>query len=316
MSAVRVANCVRVPVALLMAVMMLAIGGLGMPRALAQDVAPELSREGRLGGTLAEVQEERGPSDWTDVGLVGYNSVVLDGVDTILVVYFDGEETVTKFSLVYLEKPAAFVDSGNIAGVVAEVTPRDGTCEAKPIDTSGLGPEVYICEAASLEGIYSKDQLNGLGVRGADGAYSYSVDPLDDGYFEVIVQFGTDSFEVTPTPAPPAPTPTPSLTDEYPPIADVRELAIGRGFEVGDKLSVSGPVQTIFVDGNFAQMQLAVAAPDGSNQWVVVVYEGDTTGIFEGSYVTAYGVYADTTCFTNALGGEVCQPLIIADELT
>jgi hypothetical protein len=250
--------------------------------------------------------------------LISYNNIDLANVGTIVVVYYNADELVTKLSLVYLQKPEELNDRQRIADVVAGVAPLDGECEDEPLDESGLGAEVYPCSSESLENLFTPGELATLGVKGENGSYSYSVDPTVDDYYEVIVQFGTDSLVVTPTPqptAPPPPTPTPSLTDTYPPVPDVRELAIGRGYTVGDRLSVSGTVFNIEVDQDGTYMQIWVNAPDGSQEAVVVVYEGDSAGLFEGSWVTAYGTYIDEMCGTNAFGAEICQLLIVADFL-
>ena len=270
---------------------------------------------GRLGGSLADARARFGEPSWTDVNLIGYNSVLLNGVDTIVVVYYDAGEIVNKISLVYLEKPATFADPAAISGVVAQVAPQDGACGTTKLATSGLGIEVYGCESKALATAISPSALTAAGLKGAPGSYNFSVDPTADEYYEIIVQPGTDT-DVPPVPtAAPEPTAAPTLADQYPPVVDVRELAIGRGFSEGDKLSVSGTVQTIFVEGDLAQIQIAVGAPDGTLEWVIVFFQGDSSGVFEGSWITVYGIYSGTECFTNALGGEVCQPLIVSDRM-
>jgi len=287
--------------------------GLGGVSVSAQDeLTPEENRAGRLGGTLDEVKQDNGEPDWVDAGLIGFNIVSLNNVDTILVVYHDSNEIVTKLSLVYLQQPTELEDDATLAAVVAEVAPRDGECEDEPLEESGLGTEVFACHSEFLEDFFIAQQLEALGVKGANGSYSYSVDPTIDDYFEIIVQFGTDSTTPVPTAVP---TTAPSLTDLYPPVADVRELAIGRGYSEGDPLSISGTVQTIFVDGSYTQIQISVGAPDGSSEWVIVGYNDDSSGIFEGTWITVYGNYFGKECFTNTLGGEVCQPAILAVQI-
>jgi hypothetical protein len=274
--------------------------------------------EGRLGGSLQQVIDSWGDPNWSDNGLIGYNIIPLANIDTIVVVYFDDDETVTQFSLVYLEVPSAFVIRENIKNVVSEVAPRDGECESEALAESGLGREVYACNSGSLSGQFTADDLETFGIKGEDGSYSYSVDPIEDAYFEIIVQFGTDSVVITPTPvptAPPPPTPTPSLSDEYPPVSDIRELVIGRGYLPGDTLSFSGVVETIFVDGPITQLQVSVQSPAGTREWVIVVFDSDSSGIFEGTWVTVYGFYFGKECFVNRLGGEVCQPAILAVQV-
>lgn len=280
------------------------------------DDASKLS--GRMGGSLDEAQSRFGTPSWTDTNLIGYNSQTLAGVDTIVVVYYDNQNVVDKISLVYLAKPAQFTNSQAIADVVAEVAPTDGTCSALKMQQSGLGNEVYSCSSQALVSVFTPAMLLAAGLKGVAGSYSYSIDPTADEYFEIIVQPGTDTDTPPPTAVPtipPQPTAVPQLTDTYPAIPDVRELAIGRGFSAGDKLSVSGSVFNIEVDSDGTYMQIWVGAPDGSTEAVMVYYEGDSTGVFEGTWVTAYGTYLGPICGTNAYGGEICQPAILADKL-
>jgi len=59
-------------------------------------------------------------------------------------------------------------------------------------------------------------------------------------------------------------------------------------------------------------MQVSVPAPDGASEPVYVGYDGDTAGIFEGTYVTVYGEVLGVQTGTNALGGTISQPLVKA----
>lgn len=290
----------------------------GANYASAQGTGDAAKLDGRLGGTLDQIQARFGAPSWTDTGLIGYNSQTLSGVDSIVVVYYDDQNIVEKISLVYLEKPAQFNDAAAIGKAVAEVAPLDGTCSPLVSTDSGLGSEVYPCSSAALKTVFPSSSLLSMGLKGDDGSYSYSVDPTADEYFEVIVQPGVDTDTPPPTAVPttaPEPTAVPSLTDTYLPVVDVRELAIGRGFSKGDKLSVSGSVFNIEVDSDGTYMQIWVNAPDGSTEPVMIAYEGDSAGVFEGTWVTAYGSYVGPICGTNAFGGEICQPAILADVL-
>jgi endonuclease YncB( thermonuclease family) len=77
----------------------------------------------------------------------------------------------------------------------------------------------------------------------------------------------------------------------------------GRGYEVGD----SDP-------GFFGTyMQVTVTAIDGTTQVIVVGYNGDTSGMFEGTYVVVYGTVFDTHSGTNAFGGLITQPAVNAE---
>jgi endonuclease YncB( thermonuclease family) len=128
----------------------------------------------------------------------------------------------------------------------------------------------------------------------------------------------------------PTPTPTPSVEEvkaQYAPLANVRELAIRPGGMMGQKIFFYGTIKTLDVapagyvytlgdsDGQAygAQMQVEVAAPDGTSEWIVVGFDGDTTGMFEGSWVIVYATVVDTHTFQNAMGGLVSQPLVAAE---
>lgn len=292
------------------------VAALPMQYVTAQSSDDAAKLAGRLGGTLDEMQQRFGPPSWTDESLIGYNSQILAGVDTIVVVYYDDRNIVDKISLVYLSKPAAFATGEDIAKTVAEVAPADGLCSVTPLPISGMGREVYACQSSALASAVSAEMMTKAGVRGTPGSYNYSVDPTVDDYYEIVIRPGTDTDTPPPTPVPttaPQPTAAPSLTDKYPPVQDVRELAIGRGFSEGDKLSVSGEVFNLEVDEEGTYMQIWVNAPDGSTEAVMIGYPGDTTGLFEGMWVTAYGTYVGRICGTNAFGGEICQPAIFAD---
>jgi hypothetical protein len=279
---------------------------------------PGAALAGRLGGTLTEVEARFGEPSWTDAGLIGYNSVSLGGTDAILVIYYDPDETVSKISMVYLQRPAPLDASSAIETLVAEVAPLDGACVDDLSAAPSWGYDVAVCVSNAVETVFDQAYLQDHALKGTPGSYSFAIDPTDDEYFEIVVQAGIDSDTPAPTAIPTATTPptaAPSLEELYPPVADVRDLTIGRGYTEGDPLSVSGTVQTIFVDDDFSQIQVAVGAPDGTSHWVLVVYQGDSSGVYEGTWVTVYGNYAGSECFENTFGGEVCQPLIVSDSM-
>jgi hypothetical protein len=135
--------------------------------------------------------------------------------------------------------------------------------------------------------------------------------------------------EIKPEPTPtPVPTQTPAeQRASYPVLPDVRELAIRPGNLMGDKVAFTGEIFTIqvatpgdvfllgdsdLVTGS-AAMQIWVTAPDGTREAVFVAYDGDTAGMFEGTWVTVYGTVAGTQSGTNLMGGEISQPLVEAD---
>ena len=127
-----------------------------------------------------------------------------------------------------------------------------------------------------------------------------------------------------------APTPTPGAAGvraEYPVIPDIRELSIRPGNFIGDQVSFSGqifninvaPPGRVFLLGEdqsievAAEIQVDVVGPDGVEQPVLIGYDGDTTGMFEGTYITVYGTVEGVEFFMNAFGAEISNPLVIAD---
>lgn len=92
---------------------------------------------------------------------------------------------------------------------------------------------------------------------------------------------------------------------------DNRDLVIRPGTFEGKKIAVSGTVFNIQVEGSGTFMQIYL---DGTNsEAAVIAYFGDSTGIYEGTYVTVYGKGNGTFEGTNAFGGTIVQPAILAD---
>jgi hypothetical protein len=60
----------------------------------------------------------------------------------------------------------------------------------------------------------------------------------------------------------------------------------------------------------FTAMQIWL---DGGSEAAVIVFQGDSTGIYEGTWITVYGTVEGTFEGTNAFGGTISQPLIRAD---
>ncbi len=92
---------------------------------------------------------------------------------------------------------------------------------------------------------------------------------------------------------------------------DARDLVIRPGTFEGKKIAVSGTVFNIQVEKNVTFMQIYL---DGTNREAAVIgYLGDSTGIYEGTYVTVYGTGRGTFEGTNGFGGTIVQPLLRAD---
>lgn len=284
---------------------------------------------GRLGGSLASITAAYGAPDFASDGLVRYDDVELNGIPTILVVYYDANQTVTRLALVYPTRPAELADTVGIMPTVATVTPMDGTCDATPV-SSDFGNEVYPCHSDALASVFTAEQMTALGVtQGEPGDYSVAVDPLPDAYFELIIQPGTDGASLAPTPVPGAPTatPTPTLAEQYPLLTDPTALMDG-DIPLSEPLSFTGEILTLQVaafgkqyrlgqDGSLGvsslfQVRVPIA---GSTDTAVLFagYNGDATTLAIGDTVTVYGTNYGTQCFENATKKEVCQPLIAAD---
>lgn len=139
---------------------------------------------GRLGGTLTDTQLRFGEPSWTDADLIGYNSVTLAGTDAILVVYYDPDETVSKLSIVYRERPAGLDSTAAVSSVVSEIAPLDGTC--RNAATSGS----LSCASDALATVFDATYLRENGLDGKAGSYHFTIDPNADEYFEIVVEPG------------------------------------------------------------------------------------------------------------------------------
>lgn len=113
-----------------------------------------------------------------------------------------------------------------------------------------------------------------------------------------------------PTPAP-VPTKTPDeIRAEYQWI-DARDLLIRPDSFEGQKLAVSGSVFNIQASGDYTYLQIYING--GNYDAVMIHYWGDSIGIYEGTWVTVYGIGDGVDSGTNAFGGTIYQPSILAD---
>jgi hypothetical protein len=109
--------------------------------------------------------------------------------------------------------------------------------------------------------------------------------------------------------------------------ADLRDLFTRPGSLIDQKIVLSGTVRTILVapagrgyeigDSEFtfvqSVLQIDVPLPTGGSEYVVIGYDGDPQGIYEGSWVTVWGSVQGTHTITNAFGGRVTQPFVVAE---
>jgi endonuclease YncB( thermonuclease family) len=226
-----------------------------------------------------------------------------------------------------------------------KLAPRDTTVylesEAPDVGSDGTGwfRDVWIegkdgKKAILLNTKLVRDGFAGIDDEMADGKYedrpSTAEKDAKNAHHGLWGACGGNHEKIVPTPVPsPTPSPTPSVAEikaQYVPLADVRELANRPGGMMGQKIFFYGTILSIGVaspgyvyklgDNDSqqygVQMQVTVSAPDGSTEVVFVGSDGNTTGMFEGSWVIVYGTVVDTETFQNALGGLVSQPLVAA----
>jgi hypothetical protein len=143
----------------------------------------------------------------------------------------------------------------------------------------------------------------------------------------------TSTFPATKTPKP-TETPTPTntvLPTEIPTVTptvniaaekktyqsvDVRDLKKSPDKYRDQKIVLRGEVFTIQEENGSTAMQIWVSYPGASaaeREPVVVAYNGTLPALYEKNIVVVYGRGAGTYTGTNALGGQITQPLVRAD---
>ncbi|TXG79064.1 MAG: hypothetical protein E6R14_11795 [Thermomicrobiales bacterium] len=324
--------------ALLLAIVLALAATPFLPGASAQDDATPTAATpaiddplaGRLGGSLQGVIDTYGEPDFTDDGLIRYDALDLNGLSTILVVYHDEDDLVTRMALVYPFQPDTLTTSGDVLALAANVGPADGICQPDAVETT-LGPEVYPCHSVALMTVFDAAAMEALDARGGLGDYSVAVDPLFDDYFEILVVPGSDGTQLDPglitTDESAAPVATPTLAEQYPVLEEPTMLMNG-DVSLGDPLSFTGEIKTLQIAefgtqfrlgedeslGVSSLFQVAVPIADSTDVEVLFVgFNGDATELAIGDTVTVYGSNYGTQCFDNALDEEICQPLIAAD---
>jgi predicted nucleic acid-binding Zn ribbon protein len=128
----------------------------------------------------------------------------------------------------------------------------------------------------------------------------------------------------------PIATPLPMSDDwkaSYPQLGDVREIAVRPWHRMGERLAFRGTIVWIRVarpdetiplgdEGDrayAAELGVAVATPEHGYEVLVVGYDEDTVGIFDGTMVRVYGELVDTESYDDDYGDEFPVPLIEAD---
>ncbi len=124
----------------------------------------------------------------------------------------------------------------------------------------------------------------------------------------------------TPTSTPtrtqtPLPSDTPNPRTRYEQI-DVRELSVDPDYFLGRMMMLRGEIFNISIVSGSTELQMWVSYPGASSfdrKPVYVLYAMPVRGAFEGTMITVYGVGGGAVTGTNAFGGAVVQPLILAD---
>jgi hypothetical protein len=125
---------------------------------------------------------------------------------------------------------------------------------------------------------------------------------------------------------PPTATPTPELSgkDAYTWLADPRELDVRPHNHIGEKwvfcgtvtfLQVAGVGSSLYPADNVTTSWDSVLQvwPPGYDVRFMVGFDGDTSGIFEDSYVCVWGTVVDTASGSNAFGGSIVNALFDAE---
>ncbi len=95
----------------------------------------------------------------------------------------------------------------------------------------------------------------------------------------------------------------------YSPISR-RELVTYPDSHYGERVVIRGRIFNI--NGN-TELQIWM---DDSYDAIYIVMAEPFTGIYEGDYITVYGIVYGEDCGTNAYGAETCQPVLIAAFFT
>jgi hypothetical protein len=153
------------------------------------------------------------------------------------------------------------------------------------------------------------DAADGSGYASWLGAKADQIEDAGTGLWELCKDADGEWIN------PPTPTPVPTKTaDEIRADyewVDARDLIIRPDSFTDEKIAIQGEVFNIMVDADgFATIQIYAS---GTYEAVMIAFDGDTTGVYEGTWVTVYGTAMGTYSFENIYGATLTQPLIYAD---
>lgn len=323
-------------------------GSSGSPAAHQQAGTPTPSSSsalnGRLGGAKATLDKRFGHDTGQDATIKGLGYHV-KGFGTVVVIYANDQAVdITIVADRMAHTPLSEADPADwtpaqVDQIAKKFLPLD-VKTGKALDT-GDGRREAACVSAALGAAFDTARWKKLHAGGKPGECHFLLSPDSAGnIYQIEVGIGRSGSLDRPTPTAvptdvptPTDTPPPTATEDplakYTPLADARELEIRPGSMFGTAISFYGTIFTIQVappgraydvgDSDPQQysavLQVYVTAPDGTQEPVVVGYNGDTAGMYVDSAVMVYGTVVDTDSGTNAFGGSVTQPLVAADNV-
>lgn len=200
-------------------------------------------------------------------------------------------------------------------------TPKPTVTPAGPVTTVNELTSVYREPAISSPAVVSLspgDEIAIIEKTSVEDGTWYKVQSLREGKIGWVQEdeiSGLDLLSSIPTStATPLPTSTPDQRELYSEI-DIRELESYADNYIGEKLKIRGEIFNIFTDG----LQIWVNKP-GGNRFdrvaIIISWLDDDIlppQLYEGTWITVYGIGAGTIDGTNAYGGTITQPLIFAE---
>jgi hypothetical protein len=219
------------------------------------------------------------------------------------------------------DEPTATATAKPTATARPTNTPRPTATPAGPVTTVNEEASAYTepsTGSVAAVSLSPGDEIAILEMNPVEGGSWYRVQSLNTGrigwiWGEAIA--GLDSITDIPvSTATPTPTNTPDPRGSYAEI-DIRELESYADDHVGEKVKIQGEIFNVLADG----LQIWVNKPGGSqfDRVAVIVSWFDENilpaELYEGDFITIYGIGAGTIDGTNAFGGTITQPLIFAD---
>jgi hypothetical protein len=130
---------------------------------------------------------------------------------------------------------------------------------------------------------------------------------------------GSSSSSSTKRQLPPTNTPNPRIAKAAWNTVDIRELVKNPDRHKGSQVHYTGEIFRIEEDRGTSALQVWVEIPGGS-EWdreaIIIIWEGGTTGIYDGTTIEVWGYAGGSLEGKNAFGATISQPMIEAEYLT